>query len=57
MSEEWMSTPTRLRPGNLSHFTTWSRLGPYLVLKELRYQRPGSSVARKSVPVTRIWLV
>ena len=28
MGEEWMSTPTRLRPGNLSHVTTWSRLGP-----------------------------
>jgi hypothetical protein len=28
MGAEWMSTPTRLRPGNLSHVTTWSLLGP-----------------------------
>jgi hypothetical protein len=57
MGEEWMSIPTRLRPGNLSHVTTRSRLSPYLVPKELRYQRPGSSVARKSVPAIRIGLV
>jgi hypothetical protein len=57
MGAEWMSTPTRLHPGNLSHVTTWSRLSPYLVLKELRYQQPGSSVARKSVPAIRIGLM